>query len=280
MKIPFRDNQVVQFVLIGAGLFWLHSLLTPSAQVSDPQTIILKQAYVDSLVKQFEQINLKAAGQEEYALIKQEAVVAEVLYREALNKGLIHGDEVVRRHLIQKMHFLLDSKSVPDEPTEGEMTAWWKSHAEQYQVPEKLTFSHVYLVPDSAKKSQVEQLINSKQLAVDTGWREGHPFRGNEFTNLARREIDSIFGAGFAAQLKAENQGAWKGPITSMYGEHYVYVKEVIPQSVRDLAEVRSHVYQDLMADKAKRLKQQLIDELANQYTIVTDNERSLFAGN
>lgn len=267
----------MQFLLTGAGLFWLNSIVEPAGPTVDPATIVVKEEYVETMANQLAELNLRETSAEDLELIKQQTITQEVLYREALNRELARGDEIIRRHLIQKMHFLLDSKSTPEAPTEEELESWWRSNPEKYQTTETLSFEHIYLLPNSGKKSEVQRLYTEGSLVSDKSWKNGDSFiRGYQFNKISRQEIDGMFGSGFAENLVSANKHKWIGPVKSVYGEHFLLLKSVNPPRTQHLSEIRPLVYKDLMEEKMLAEKQKLINDLASRYRIVYQSQRTL----
>lgn len=72
----------------------------------------------------------------------------EELYQEALALGLDRGDAVVRRSLIEKMRLLAGLLSPPEEPTDEELRAYRDSHDEVFREPPRLSIEHVFLSRD------------------------------------------------------------------------------------------------------------------------------------
>ncbi len=77
----------------------------------------------------------------------------EVYYREALALGLETDDTIIRRRLVQKMEFLSEDLALLGEPPEEALRAFFEAHAEDYRVPPRLTFSHIYFNLDRRGES-------------------------------------------------------------------------------------------------------------------------------
>lgn len=65
------------------------------------------------------------------------------LYARALELGLDRTDLVVRRILVQKMR-LLAERTDERPPGEGELRSFYESHRDDYRAPDRVTFWHVF----------------------------------------------------------------------------------------------------------------------------------------
>src|SRR4030095_7019422 len=72
----------------------------------------------------------------------------EVLYREALALGLDKDDTIVKRQLARKMEFLAEDVSKLEVPQRGELKAWFEKNKDQFALPPRISFRHVYCSPD------------------------------------------------------------------------------------------------------------------------------------
>ena len=85
---------------------------------------------------------------EELEGLIRDRVQEEVYYREALALGLDRDDTIIRRRLRQKMEFISDDVAAQAEPTEVELHAYLKEHADAFRVERRFTFRQVYLNPE------------------------------------------------------------------------------------------------------------------------------------
>jgi hypothetical protein len=86
---------------------------------------------------------------------------ADRLYARARALGLDRTDLVVRRILVQKMR-LLAARLGERRPSDGELEAFYAAHLEDYRAPDRVTFRHVFLsssVRGAATMSDAEALL-------------------------------------------------------------------------------------------------------------------------
>ena len=98
---------IVQFLLLGGGLFLLQGMLRPPGAASGGE-IVVSDARVATLAQVFQRTWQRPPTQGELEGLIDDHIREEVLVREALALGLDRDDVIIRRRLRQKMEFLSD----------------------------------------------------------------------------------------------------------------------------------------------------------------------------
>lgn len=114
----FLTAPALHFLLIG-GLLFLWRQEAPLTAASDPDVAAPVIAIDTEMLRELRESFARSAGRaataaEEQALLRDH-VDQEILYREALSRGLDRGDRSVRWRLIQKMRFLEDREGDDEE---------------------------------------------------------------------------------------------------------------------------------------------------------------------
>jgi parvulin-like peptidyl-prolyl isomerase len=91
------------------------------------------------------------------------------------------------------------------------------------------------------------------------------------FEDASASSITSQFGASFKDSLFALEPGQWTGPVESPFGLHLIRIDQIVEARVPALAEVRSVVQRDWLADRRNKARQVLFDELKAKYTITIE---------
>ncbi len=86
------------------------------------------------------------------------------LYREALELGLDRGDIVIRRLLIEKMRLLIKLSAVSQAPGEEELLKFYDKHAEDYRQPARISLRHVFFSSDKRRST----LLTDAEAALAT----------------------------------------------------------------------------------------------------------------
>jgi len=105
---------VLHYVLIGALLFvsrpWWRAVATGSpARSAAPKTIVVSSEQVGQIRSQWSARTGRLPDGDQLHAAVERAVDEEILYREALARGLDRDDEVVRQRLVSIMGFVSDS---------------------------------------------------------------------------------------------------------------------------------------------------------------------------
>lgn len=166
-------------------------------------------------------------------------------------------DEVIRRRLVQIMERLIVALMPDPVPTAEEVQVRYQQELASWQEPARYTFSHVFLSADRAVEmtALIEQ-VAAEQMSADEARLLGAPFlSGYEFTRQSPDQMTRVFGAVFAEQLSASvaQSGAWVGPITSAFGQHYVFIEELEPARTLSLDEVGARIERDLVREGEER---------------------------
>ncbi len=204
----------------------------------------------------------------------------EVLYREALARGYDRDDLVVRRAMQQKMEFLAASQAVQEPPTEEEIEAFFALRQERYRLPAVLSFQQVYLSADQ-RGAGVEQAaidVLARLRSEDPGpdalasWGDAIML-DTSYAAQGEREVSAAFGEIFAEALVRLPVGEWQGPVSSGYGLHLVKVFEREESRIPEWREVGGRVISDMEFEAKAASRDQLYQEIAQNYEVVLDGQ-------
>lgn len=179
---------IVHFLAGGAILFvTVHGARPPvAARPAVPRPIVLTAADVARLRTDYtRETGLEPTAADEAVLVEQ-ALEEEMLFREARARGLDRDDRSVRNWLVEQMAVVSpEDRDDPDRlyarardlgldrtdlvvrrivvrklrllaarlgerlPTEAELEAYWARHRDEYRAPDRWTFRHVFLSPEA-----------------------------------------------------------------------------------------------------------------------------------
>jgi hypothetical protein len=204
----------------------------------------------------------------------------EVLYREALARGYDRDDLVVRRAMQQKMEFLAASQAMEEPPSEEEIEAFFELRKERYRLPAVLSFAQVYLSADQ-RGAGVEQAaidLLAKLRLEDPGlealvsWGDAIML-DSSYLNQDERQVSATFGEVFAEAVVRLPVSEWQGPVSSGYGLHLVKVIEREESRIPKWREVAGRVIGDMEFEAKAAARDQLYQEIAQNYEVFLDNE-------
>ena len=275
------SSSSIQFVIIGALLFGLNNVVQ-SGNSQGQDSIVIKQRFIDDLLNDQSNNTIKKpsliGNAETKSTLTLKEIEHEVLYREALKLDLDKGDQIIRRHLIQKMDFVLNSKSQSSSsPTNEELYQWWEQHQESYRNPQRVSFHHVYLnANNTLKVDELSAQLNSVQtksiatsLTPANAYQLGDPFlNGHYFQKKTFPQINNLLGRKAATHLMATNKNEWFGPIESQFGYHWVYLEERQKEKTLPFENVKEKVYQDLQEHNIALEKRSQLNTLVASYNV------------
>ena len=248
----------LHFLCLGACLLFAQRRLsaTPPAAASATDEELLYQAAValgvdgtDAAVRQ----RLARLG----SFVGEDRADEAALEDEARRLGLARSDIVIRRHLAQMMRLAAGRLERSDLPTEDELHRALATHAAELALPDRVRFTHVYLSRTrhgAAVDGEARRLLarlRSEHVPPERAATLGETFiTGSDVGPLTDADLDTRFGAGFAASLAAAPAGHWVGPIGSSYGVHLVWVHERFPATTPDLDAVRGRLVHQLLRER------------------------------
>ena len=240
----FMREPLLHFFVLGGLLFLAWSWIGRDATSA---TIVVDQGRVDALSMQFERTWQRKPTSTELQGLVDAWVREEVLYREGLVAGVDRDDELVRRRVVQKMHFLAES-AVTRVPTETELEAWWRAHPDDYRVPPAYTLQQVYLDPGQGASMLPARLVGVSSV-----------------------DVARTFGTDFSDALVDLPTGRWMAPIRSGFGLHRVLIEARTAGRVAPLAEVRAAVERDFLAARNRQVRDDFLATARRRYTVEID---------
>jgi len=279
LKFAFLREPLFQFLVLGTALFGLFHLIDKK-KAEAPERIVISSARIANLADGFARTWQRPPSGEELQGLVDDYIRDEVFYREGRAAGLDRDDVIIRRRVRQKMEFFAEDASIP-EPTDDQLAAYLQSNPERFKTEGRLTFRQVFLSATRRTETidrdskQVATALASADAAVDTTTL-GDPFLlGEEFKALSQHEMAGVFGDGFAKRLSAMEPGRWQGPVSSSFGQHFVYVSERIPGSLPPLDAVRDAVRREWSNARRLEAEQKLYASLRQRYEIVVETPPS-----
>ena len=279
MIVRLLREPLLQFLALGAMLFALYGFAGKQSAEA-PGKIVVSASRVANLGDGFARTWRRLPNEQELQGLIEDYIRDEVFYREGRAAGLDRDDVIIRRRVRQKMEFLADDMSVP-EPSDEQLAAYLASNPERFRAEDQLTFHQVFLSAtrrantiDSDSK-QIASILARADGAVDATVL-GDPFLlGEEFRNVSPSKVTSIFGESFAKQISVMEKGRWQGPISSGFGQHFVFISEWVSGNLPPLDAVRPVVHREWANARRLEAEQKLYASLRNRYEIVVEEPRA-----
>lgn len=264
---------LVQFVAIGAMLFALYGIVG-KRNAEAPEKIVVSASRISNLGDGFSRTWRRPPNEHELQGLIEDYIRDEVFYREGRAAGLDRDDVIIRRRVRQKMEFL--AQDMP-EPRDEQLAAYLAENPDRFRTDDQITFRHVFLSatrrPDTIESDskQVASVLARADAAVDTT-ALGDPFLlGDEFHNVSATKVTNQFGESFAKRILAMDNRRWQGPVSSGFGQHFVFVSERVAGALPPLDDVRPAVRREWANARRLEAEQKLYASLRERYEIVVE---------
>ncbi|MEE4273660.1 MAG: peptidylprolyl isomerase [Thermoanaerobaculales bacterium] len=280
MPRGFLRHPGFRIVLLGALVAAAIMVVRGAPTGADEKRVIVTGADLLQLKAGFSRTWQREPTATELRGLVDQHIRQEVLYREALARGYDRDDPIVRQTMRQKMEFLAAAQAGQGPPSDGEIEAFFTLRRERYRLPAVLSLAQVYIDPGrgtAPAEDRAAALL--KELEGADPDRHELAALGDRimlqpvYERVTTTELASIFGERFAEAVVDLSPDAWSGPIRSGYGVHLVRLTELEPSRVPSWTEVRSQVARDIKYEAATAAKEQVYQEIAQSYRVVTDAE-------
>lgn len=234
MRLPsILREPLVAFAGLGGAFFLLYHLST-----ADQRGIEVSKTDQASLVADYEMLTGRKVDAAQRKALVEDYVANEVLFREAIARGMHLTDKETRQKLTDKMRFLI--AGAPAEPTEEQLIDFYSDNLGLYRSEPKVSFDHVFY---QAQPTDAPRLLKTLNAG---GAVEGDEFwMGRQMVNYGQSMVRGMFGQAFLEQIDRAPRGDWVGPIASIRGVHFVRVHGVTEPEMMPYVQVRDQVRQD-----------------------------------
>lgn len=308
----FFRSVVNQFVFAGVVLFILNLWLFPEPK---PQLGPPNPERVQLQAEALQQLQQTQLTEQQIERIKKRELREELLFVEAVERGVIDQDLVVQRRLIRNMRFMSPEREATDEallseawelrlhladevvrrrtvqvmetlivatqpsytPTDAELLDEYNSRLSEFEEPARLSFAHVFLRPDSTdERSRALTKAIKAGASPDEARGSSDVFlAGYRFRNASLRDISRQFGDQFAIEFSAKlsdednPEGSWLGPLTSIFGQHWVWLDSQTPGRVKTIDEVSVDLIRDLRRGAEDAAVEKWVDARLASYEVI-----------
>jgi peptidyl-prolyl cis-trans isomerase C len=263
-RAPWWREPLLQFLVIGALVAAGQAWWTAHRDAST-RRIVVDEGRIAALRGLHEAQFGQPPTPAELQHLVQAHVREEVLYREALARGLDQDDEILRRRLVGKLEFLLTDAAVPDLPADTVLQQHLQRHPERFAAPGRINF-HNRFAPDRAAAEALRATLPAKPAVPGRLGSDGtDPWQAD----MALADVQARFGRSpLAEALPALPLQQWSGPLQSGLGWHWVYVESRSALVLPGLVQVRDAVLADWMTAERERLTRQAVDALVAGYAV------------
>ena len=238
--------------------------------------IVVSPADVERLSGSYVQQFGTAPSDERRQWLIDDYVSREVLYREALRRGLDSDDEVVRRRMVQKLEFLLEGTA--SEPDPQTLRAFHRANPGRYRDDPRVRFHHFFFADDAGGKARGRAAACIARLRA-ASYRDARAcplsdtpgFPGPaRFERVDRAGLVRVFGdTPLVAAVEKADVGTLPEPLQSAYGWHAVVIEHREPGGTRPFEAVSEQVRGDYLANAMRENRDAAVTELRDRYDVI-----------
>ena len=248
------------FIGLGAGIFGLYALAGPSEQDAVRYTPEIEQ----SLVSEFELLAGRDAQAQDIDRLKHDYLTDELLFREAVDRGIYLTDAKIRAQMIEKVRYLV--AGAPPEPGEEAMLNYYAENLDQYESEPEISFEQVFFEQRPADPDNtLAALRRGEAVGGDDLW------TGSAYPHYGVSMIRGIFGQEFLQRVVGTKDDEWVGPLKSSRGWHFVRKSGSAEAKLLPYGDVRDQVRQDLIIAEMQRALDKAFEELQQKYEVRVD---------
>ncbi|MFZ1865902.1 MAG: peptidylprolyl isomerase [Polyangiales bacterium] len=195
------------------------------------------------------------------------------LYAQALQMKMHEHDPIVRARLLYRARQALES--IPDDrmPSRQELQAYLEAHPDRFERKGRVRMQHVFLSRSkrgaslAADARDMRERLSAIGDAPPTGL--GDPLPGLRAEQVATpSEIRDEYGAALGQVVEEGIVGPWRGPVSSVYGLHFVRIIVKEPPYVPPLDVIAAEVRAARLQEIRDELRQERMAALRDAYTV------------
>ncbi|MEZ0496941.1 peptidyl-prolyl cis-trans isomerase [Sphingomonas sp. IW22] len=244
-----RDPFVI-FLIVSAAIFALYWVASDRRE-----TISVPAAVQKSLSDDYELMTGKQPDAAAKARLIDDYVANELLFREAVARGMHMTDKATKQRLIDRVRFMI--AGVPAEPSEDALIGYYTAHPELYRAEPRMSVQHVFFERAPGDPAGLlARLRAGGTVAGDDFW------MGHDLPDYGISMLRGMFGTAFLKRLEAAKAGEWFGPVQSTRGWHFARVTERGPARALPYPEARDQVLQDYQAQQTGAAVASEVDRL------------------
>lgn len=285
-----RREPLIWFLLAGVSLFGLHALVRPGEDVAASRIIeVNRERLLQFMQLRARSFNQRGAGTfldkmapQEVAIMVDDMVREEAMYREGLRLGLDKNDYVMRRRLVQSLEYLAEgAPAQANSPDEAALKRYYASHRARYIDTPSISFSHAFFSTDVHGWDGARRLATNALVELNAGGGQT-PIPSadrflylNDYIERTPDIIESQFGQDFAERIFGMTPQAerWQGPLRSKYGFHVVKVIGKDAGRPLSFAQARAMVAEDAEKDARASRRKAFADGLIAQFKVDIDSD-------
>jgi len=262
------SEPLLHFLFLSLLIFVAYDFLNP--RQDDQQVIVVSEGRIAQINNSFRDRWKREPLPKELQEVIHAYAVNEMFIREAKALSLDVDDQVVDQRLRKKMNYLLEDLADANRPTEEALKQFYANNSEKYRLPAKYSFQQVLLSSDRGEPALSELVVVQEQRIEQGLAPQGdNSMLPSQLKQASTDQIARRFGLVFVEPLADVATQQWSGPVTSAFGQHFVFVTEKQSSQIQAFERVKETVLSDWQYDNNKTFQRNYEKRLLERYTIV-----------
>lgn len=250
---------LVLFMVIGGAIFLAWQLTR-----GNEFRVEYSRATQASLAEEFALVTGRPPSAADRAKLERDFVADQLLFREAVARGMHLTDKQTKRRLIDKLRLLVVGPSA--EPTEEVLIDHYSSNLALYRSEPQHSVEQVFFAtPPAGPASVLATLRSGATIRGDDYW------MGHRFPDHGESMLRGIFGQPAVERIRTMPVGEWNGPFVTPRGTHFLRRTASSPPGLMPYAQVRDQVRRDYLSVRDDRAIDERVAELREKYDVQVD---------
>jgi hypothetical protein len=198
------------------------------------------------------------------------------LFQRAMEMNMQAHDPVVRARLLYRAREAL--AFVPEDrmPSRAELEEHRRTHSDRFEREGRVRFQQLFLSRSkrgealSAYAREMRERLAELGDSAPTGLGDALPGLRPE-QSATPSELKDDYGPELAGVVQEAVLGAWRGPVSSVYGLHFVKVIDTEPAYVPPLDVIGAEVRADRLREIRKELREERMAALRDAYQVTIE---------
>lgn len=188
-------------------------------------------------------------------------VADEILFREAVARGMHLTDRTTKARLVDRLRFLI--AGAPKAPSEADLLDFYSEHQALYRAEPQISLDQLFFTRAPEDPAAILAALNrGERIDGDDFW------MGRKFPNYGESMLRGMFGAQVLSAARSAPLGAWVGPYPSARGVHYLRIEARNPPALMRYTDVRDQVRQDMAAAQSNGAVDAQVREMQAKYDV------------
>ena len=269
-------------LLLGGVIFGLSWVFDGPGYLDPDKRIHVTQQQISQIQSRYRLLAGRNPTAGELNVLINDFIDEEIAYRQAIALGLDKDDTVVRRRLRQKIMFITEDAPDLNSPSEQELIAWYRLHAEDFSVPELRSFRQRLYRRQGDKVAPIAKATEAlANLNMDPAFeaKSDSTLLPEKMHLVTAQQVDQVFGTEISQAVFDAPQGDWVGPYESPYGVHLLVVDEVATSYLPPFEQIANAVRADWQQTQRAANQKSYMDKLRQEYHIIIDSVNVANAG-